>query len=109
MWYAAIHSPADGKTNSRFACAKIGAVGIVASTAGAVTSDIGCSCSWTSVSTVTTSSGSCGILAATLAMFAMSPNAPIGTSDNSVQSAASITIVPASSYENFVGFTPTLT
>ncbi len=29
-----MNSPADGKTNSFLACAKIGAVGIVASTAG---------------------------------------------------------------------------
>ncbi len=42
-------------------------------------------------------SGSWWILAATLAMFAMSPNAPIGTRESSVQSAASIIIVPPSS------------
>ena len=103
---AAKYSAADGITNLRFACAKIGAVGMVASTAGMVASlMVSVSCVG-SVSIVLISGSSCGILAAMSVIIAPA-NAGTGTSDNSIQSAAVTVTVPSLAVVYLIGFTPT--
>ena len=110
-----MYSAAEGILNSRFGCANTtGAVGVTGSTAAASISDMASfSGSMGSVVSGVDSASASSIFTvadwAATSVTVAPENAGIGTRLSSSQSAASTTMRPSLSYENFVGLTPTLT